>query len=52
MTCEYVSHAETAQQAKDKLMEHAGIAHAQELAHMTDEQKAEMAKKADELLAA
>ncbi|MEW6722051.1 MAG: DUF1059 domain-containing protein [Candidatus Micrarchaeota archaeon] len=50
--CQFVAEGATAEEVKGKLMEHAKQAHADKLAAMNEEQKAEMDKKMDELLAA
>jgi predicted small metal-binding protein len=52
MDCDFKAQGETAEEVKAKLMEHGNSAHAEAMASMTDEQKAGMAQKTEELLAA
>jgi predicted small metal-binding protein len=52
MECDFVAEGETAEAVKAMAMEHAGSAHAEAMAAMTDEQKAEMSAKVDSMLAA
>ncbi len=50
--CDFVAEGETNEEVKQKLAEHGMEAHAEELSKMTEEEKKEMEKKEDELLAA
>ncbi len=50
--CDFVATGKTNEEVKQKLAEHGMEAHAEELGKMTEEDKKEMEKKEDELLAA
>ncbi len=50
--CPFHAEGETADEVKAKLLEHAAAVHADMLAGMTDEQKAEMMATMDEKIAA
>jgi predicted small metal-binding protein len=52
IVCDFVATGETDAEVKAKLGEHGMAAHAEMMAGMTDEQKAGMATKIDQLLAA
>lgn len=49
--CDSVATGETNEEVKQRLAEHGMEAHAEELSKMTEEEKMEMARKEDELLA-
>lgn len=52
MQCDYVAKGETAEEVKADLMKHASTVHADAMEAMTDEEKADMSQKADDMLAA
>jgi len=51
MECNFVATGETAEDVKKNMYEHAGQVHPDKLEKMTDEEKQQIDKKMDELLA-
>ena len=52
VNCDFVASGETADDVKTRLFEHATAEHADKLAAMSDQEKAEISHKMDEMLAA